>query len=360
MKEDRLNIYAKYLEGTAGKAELKLVREWLEDENIRMELKELEALWHAGAFISSEEKFNTSEGWKNLQQQISGVKGLTRFRKKYLMPLLKVAAIVLISFAVSFLLFEYLNDEKVQEMANVNIEVPLGSKSQMILPDGTKVWLNAGTKLSFPSQFDPEERMVNIEGEAFFQVQSDAERPFIVVASELRIKAVGTAFNVKSYPDEQTIEATLVEGKVLIERNISRPQRGGSIDLLPNQKVIYNKEDHQARKVNLVEKIEKALGNEAISSATKLKMSESIESTEENTSWKDNRLVFRSERFDDLARRMERWYNVSITIKTESLKRKSFNGVFEKESVEQALEALKLAARFDYTIKENHITITAN
>ena len=113
--------------------------------------------------------------------------------------------------------------------------VPHGSKTEMYLSDGTKVWLNAGTTLRYRTSYSKNKRDVFLDGEAYFDVKKDPEHPFIVHVGDIEVKAVGTSFNVKAYKNEKTVETTLVEGKVLVsKKNITEP-----IIMLPNQKLTF-------------------------------------------------------------------------------------------------------------------------
>lgn len=353
MRENIEMLYQKYLAGEASKEELKKLQGLIKDENNLNDLKENESLWTAGSILSNGQKFDKNEGWDGIKKHITN-KSSNRFSKIWI-PVLRIASVVIVTFFLSYYLFKINHQENKFQITNIDIKVPLGSKSQMVLPDGTQVWLNSGTHFVFPQEFDKKERLVKLEGEAYFIVTSNKKRPFVVEASDLRIKALGTTFNIKSYESDKYLETTLVEGKVIIEKNISKPQKTGRIVMSPSQKVIYNKQESKARKVNLVQESDTI--SRIIENTGKTLSNISSETIEENTSWKDNKLVFRSTNFMDLAETMERWYDVHIIIESEDLKSKTFNGIFEKESLEQALNALQLASQFDYTIDQDTIFI---
>jgi len=227
-----------------------------------------------------------------------------------------------------------------------------GVKSQLVLPDGTRVWLNSESKLIYNNAFKDSLREVELEGEAFFDVVKDAKHPFIVHTSGIDIKVLGTAFNVKSYPREATIEATLIRGLIEVVRK-NEPS-GTKVILQPHEKLIYNKlgntmntdGDGQARIVSATPDISISPVPRNLSDTA---MAE--------TSWIYNKLVFDGDTFKDLAVRMERWFNVQITFKNVRVANYRFRGVFEKENIEQALQALQLTAPFNYTINNNQVEI---
>jgi transmembrane sensor len=229
-----------------------------------------------------------------------------------------------------------------------------GSRTRSLLPDGTTVWLNAGSKLFIQNDFSGPTREVRLEGEAFFDVAKNAQRPFIVHASGIDIKVVGTAFNVKAYPQDKTVETTLLRGLVQVfDRQY--PARK-PIELKPNEKLVlgskaasYSAEVSESNKPAVIQ---------ALPRFTITRIDSTKEENERfETAWVYSRLEFRGDSFEDLALKMQRWYNVSIIFTDEKVKQLSFNGSFEKETVEQAFEALKEANSFTYQINKYEISV---
>jgi len=229
-----------------------------------------------------------------------------------------------------------------------------GARTKLLLPDGTQVWLNAGSKLNYSNAYNETLREVDLEGEAYFDVVKEAGRPFIVHASSLNIKALGTAFVVKSYPQDETIETTLLRGIIEVSRK-DLPD-GPKVILKPNEKLIFRKQletevhryarDTSAKSAKTIGKISVAAVSIAIPDSNKVE-----------TSWVYNRLVFDGDSFQELAKKMERWYNVKITIKNKDLLRYRFKGAFENETIQEALNALQLTAEFSYKINNNEIDL---
>jgi ferric-dicitrate binding protein FerR (iron transport regulator) len=228
-----------------------------------------------------------------------------------------------------------------------------GTKSKLILPDGTQVWLNSESKLSYNTNFNDSIREVNLEGEAFFDVVKDKHRPFVVKTSAISIRVLGTAFNVKSYQQDSTIEATLVRGLIEVQNN-NEPS-ASKIILKPNEKLVYNKTDSKPISSSGLNHATSGVPPQLISISSLPK--NIADSVRKETSWVYGKLVFDGDNFVTLAEKMERWYNVKIKIQNEALAKHRFVGVFENENVEDALKALKLITKFNYRIEENEIII---
>jgi ferric-dicitrate binding protein FerR (iron transport regulator) len=227
-----------------------------------------------------------------------------------------------------------------------------GTKSKLILPDGTQVWLNSESKLSYATNFNDSIREVTLEGEAYFDVVKDKNRPFIVKTSAISIRVLGTAFNVKSYNQDPTIETTLVRGLIEVQKN-NEPS-ASKIILRPNEKLVYNKPEalsaNQESGISIDNKQSQLIYISPISKYIP-------DSTRVETSWVYGRLIFDGDSFSQLAEKMGRWYNIKITIKNQHLATNRFGGVFENENVEEALKALQLIAMFKYTIHDSEIII---
>jgi len=244
-----------------------------------------------------------------------------------------------------------LNPQRVYELA---LAAPKGARKQLLLPDGSKVWLNGGSRLFYVTDFKGPTREVKLEGEAFFdvvhaQTAGGAKRPFIVHAGNIDIKVLGTAFNIKAYANEQVTTAVLYRGLIRVTKHEGE-KSFQPVLLYPNQKLVIPNE--------LIAEAPSAAGpREAIKI-------ESIDSTKAvaaraETAWMYNRLEFRGDDFVTLAHKMEQWYNINIHFTDEAVKTLRFNGSFEKETLPQALEALKLANPFSYKIGDNEILISS-
>ncbi len=273
-------------------------------------------------------------------------------REKIFIRVISYAAVLLIGIFLSlFIRNIFLKNDNLRESSFNEIYIPLGSKSKITLSDGTYVWLNAGSTLKYPGRFEESRRDIYLEGEAYFDVAHDENRPFYVNTSELHIKVLGTQFNVKSYPEDRTVETTLISGVIEIEARQSNKRQNKQLRLEPNQKATFMKSTSQLtlQNINHPDKLKpQPVG--------KIEVENQI-NTEIITSWKDNKLVFSRERFEDIVIRLERWYNVQIILEDESVKDYRYTGTFENETLEQALAALKIASPFEYTIDKNTVII---
>lgn len=226
------------------------------------------------------------------------------------------------------------------------VQTRAGSRTKLTLPDSSTVWLNAGSKISYGAGFGQSNREVTLSGEAYFDVKK-SKTPFVIHTSAIRITVLGTAFNVKSYPNEKTTETSLVRGKVEITVN-SRP--GEKFILEPNEKLVVANNIQEAPKSSPGKKEEPLI---VLRKITHLEDSSIVE-----TSWIDNKLVFMDESFAEVAAKMERWYNVEIKIADEKIAAARLTGTFENESVTQALKALQITTPFRFTQEQNRISIT--
>jgi ferric-dicitrate binding protein FerR (iron transport regulator) len=220
-----------------------------------------------------------------------------------------------------------------------------GSKTRVVLPDSSIVWLNAGSRLTYDEQFGRTNRTISLTGEAFFDVRK-SKVPFIIIATGVRIKVLGTAFNVRSYPNETTTETTLIRGEVEI-----------TLDKRPGELFVLKPKEKLTVSVVPPGKSEKGKGKQepiAVLSGLRLAADETVL----ETSWVENKLVFEDEPFERLAYSLERWYNVTIEFQHKQLGKERLSGSFTTETVQEALEALQLTTPFRYTIKGRQIIIS--
>ncbi len=274
----------------------------------------------------------------------------TRIRKWYW----AAAALIVITTGILGFgkLFTRGNGKTIAQNEVNEISTRKGSKSEIKLPDGSVVWLNAGSKLTYTKEYGQVIREVSLTGEGYFDVVKMKDKPFIIHTSNINIKVLGTVFNVKAYPEDKQTETSLIRGSIEVTIN-NRPS--DKIILSPNEKLVVQNElflKTEAKKNNLkytpptvsVNKLEYNLEDSAI-----------VE-----TQWVANKLVFDDLSFGEIVVMMERWYNVDIELHDKVLDQTRMTGNFEKESIDQALEALKLSVPlipFRYEQEGNKIII---
>ncbi len=225
-----------------------------------------------------------------------------------------------------------------------------GSRTKILLPDGSNVWLNSGSKLNYGKNFETGKREVYLSGEAFFDVVKNPLRPFIIHTAAIDVKVLGTRFNVKAYADDKTTETSLIRGsvEVYLKNNPSK-----KYVLKPDEKlVLLNEVLKEKIKPNKISTIA-VQPVVQIKALTYLKNSE----TDIETSWTKNILSFEDEEFAEVAKKMERWYDASFEFRNKQLEQQYLSGSFEKESLEQAMKALKFSTGFNFKIEGKKILI---
>lgn len=274
-------------------------------------------------------------------------------------PLRKWVAAAAITGIVFFAYRLLFNQSAVQvSTAENEIVAQKGTRSKLLLPDGTQVWLNADSKLNYSNAFNDTLREVVLEGEAYFDVVKDPRRPFIVHTSGINIRVLGTAFTVRSYPQDPTIEATLFRGAIEVEKR-NHPQ-SSRIQLKPNEKLVYNKSAENSYTLNQSD-FNKETAVTPVAKPESITISRipvlNADSNRAETSWMYGKLIFEGENFTQLAPKMERWFNIKMHVNDDRVATFRFTGVFTDENIGDALHALQLTAPFSYTIKENEIWI---
>jgi transmembrane sensor len=237
-------------------------------------------------------------------------------------------------------------------MALNEVTAATGARSFLLLPDGTRVWLNSESRIEYKSDFNDTIREVLLEGEAFFDVVKDKSRPFIVHTSDIDIRVLGTAFNVKSYPREDHIEATLIHG--LIEVTNKMEPTSPKVILRPHEKLVFTK--LAPPQSNDVVKSSSQVSEHRPFSITALRKNISDSALVE-TSWVYNKLIFDGESFREMAGKMERWYDVKIIFRSDNVAASTFHVAFTDETIEEALKALQLIQPFTYKKNGNEIEI---
>jgi ferric-dicitrate binding protein FerR (iron transport regulator) len=227
-----------------------------------------------------------------------------------------------------------------------------GTRTRLTLPDGSGVWLNAGSKLNYEKVGEGSTREVYLTGEAYFDIVRNPKRPFIIHTSAMDVKVLGTQFNVKAYPDDATVETSLIHGSVQV---FLKNEPGKSYLLKPNEKlVLYKSKPIEEIKVPGVQKPE--LFTPPKVAIQKLSYINGSELASE-TAWTHNMLSFTDESFEEVAQKMERWFNVEIEFRNERLKEVHLTGSFENETLQEAVEVLKFSTSFQFKIENNRLLI---
>ena len=352
------SLFIAYLEKTISPEKEKLLIEKLENNaELFRELYDYKKIWNSSEFIGKFSEIFVQDEWNRL---LSKVNKSSKTRKQsrgiilYWLP--RVAAVFLLGAIISFAITYQVFQPKTKNISFYEINTPAGAKSKITLPDGSNIWLNAGSSIKYSEQYGIKKREVFLTGEAFFEVNADRSKIFVVHTSELNIKAYGTEFNVKSYPEEGTIETTLIEGSIGVTRTRFNNKKDDEVILEPNQRVVYYRKNYKTKKPDNEEIAERVVPKKVDKPEQKLTylISKGIK-PEEFTSWKDGTLFITSETLEQLVIKLERKYDVKIHFQDENLKKLKFTGSLENETVEQVIEAIGIAAQIDYEIDEREI-----
>lgn len=210
-----------------------------------------------------------------------------------------------------------------------------GSRTKLILPDGTTVWLNASSKLTYGDDFLQKERRVQLDGEAFFEVVKNEGKPFIINTTVMDVRVLGTTLNVKSYPGEKKAEAVLIRGKIEVQVK-RRPQERYLLSSYEKLSIASSPGIHPQKELSI----------SSVAPAGK-------DSAIAETAWVDNALVFNGEPLSELAVRMERWFGLRITVTGTRLQSFRMTGAFKDDSPEEALKAISIITGCKYRIKDH-------
>jgi ferric-dicitrate binding protein FerR (iron transport regulator) len=366
-KTDNESLIAGFLTDSLSKDEMKKLTGWLdEDPSHRKEFVVLRSAWIMAGYETGVQSFDSRSGWLTVDRRIK--KGEKLWIKRF--APLWYAASLLICFALgttAALLVtrgEPVQSDTQAVAASTTIYAPLGAKSNITLPDGSSVWLNAGSTVSYSSGFGVENRDLQLTGEAFFDVKSDSLNPFNVHTSGITVKAFGTLFNVRAYPDDPTLVATLEKGRidVVIQSSSGGTTSSQTVQLKPKEQLVIRKtsktiEAEMPAPVRVQETIQATVPPEPVFEEMIIKPNVI---TELSTSWKDRHWIIRDEPLALFAENLERRYNLRISFASEELKRYNFSGTFENETVEQILTALSLAAPVNYKFDKNNVVLSLN
>jgi len=362
MPQDYINsLIISFLTNDISDGEMKELQQWTASDKANADYFNLcIESWMIAGHLDESKTFDAQSSWEDMKGRIRKIEDsdITVNRGKLVFKYFKMAASWLVFFLLGATTL-YLARRPVETMPRpVVIEVPLGAKSSIVLPDGSKVWLNAGTQLTYDENYGKKTRSLRLTGEAYFDVAHEKKHPFIVNASGLKIQALGTKFNVKAYPEEPSVMTILEEGKIDIE--IMENHEGTrNIILLPNEKFVYQKAsgefERTSGKASRVEKMPRA-----VKKAVAPGIVEKNVNTELYTSWKDKRWIIEGETLDKLSPMLERRFNVKIEFRNEILKHYSFTGTIEKETIEQIMNALKLTAPIDFELRKDSVILTVD
>lgn len=345
-------LIARCLSGEASAEEAAALQKMLDaDAVLASEFAALQAHWWAlGHHAQARQQ-------QALQQLLSKLHNApeaaeTRPPLRHLRPYMAIAASTIVLLGLALLGYRFYHTESGPQKAATAAVLPqmmhteAGSRLRRQLPDGSVVWLNAGSTLRYDSlQFlKGAQRLVTLTGEAFFEVVKNAQKPFVVRAGELNVQVLGTSFNVTAYAGDAQATTTLVTGQVKL---YYQQQQHKAITLVPHQKISL------PQRLPAPQALAQVLSTAQIQKVEENQLQDQLS----ETAWLYNRLVFENETLGSLAPRLERWYNVQIQLSDAAVAQLPFSGSFETETIEQALQAMQQASPFTYHIQGQQVTI---
>ncbi len=361
MNEEKI---IQYLKGELNPQESKDLCDWIQYDEANFEsFKQLKQAWALSNAMKESGTVDERDyhifRLRNLSddEEETGKRKLSPFQW-----ILRVASVFLMIVGVYQLITLILPKNISGDEMFTEIVTKAGEKTKVVLADSSVIWVNSCTKLRYPVDLKQSKINFYLDGEAFFDLKKIPNRKITVHASSININVMGTAFNLKSYVNDNTIETTLVRGKIAIETSSDKGSTCKPVLLLPNQSATYFKDHHLINVYEFKEKrVQKSktideLKNIADQDQSNLIVEESINPMSQ-IYWKEGKLIFEKETFESLAKKMERWYNVKINIESEKLRKARFSGTFDKESIDQAIKALSYPVPFSYLIIKDSVVI---
>lgn len=341
-------MIVRYLDDTMDEIDSKILEEWLEEssENSKM-LHSVSQIWKASEDRSRDaliQELNLEKDWDRIACRIGHpgaekrsartlkFKRLRR-RQQIFSNILKVAALILVAVTSGYLTLQYapVVDDQVQEPVFNEISTRAGERANVDLGDGSRVTLNSASKLIMPESFSRHAREVELQGQAYFDVESDKNRPFYIHTQTGTVQVVGTAFDVRSYSEESEFKVAVREGTVEINHVED-----------PDNKLIVN-EGYKG----------------SITVADSRMKLEWVEDPDRYFGWLDGRLIFREEKLADVFKQIERWYDVQIEVEESEneILKKQFSADLKTRSVREVMDVIQEVMEIEYRIENDRILV---
>jgi ferric-dicitrate binding protein FerR (iron transport regulator) len=265
--------------------------------------------------------------------------GLTSLKTSSFATIFRRVAAILIIPMISLVVYQYFSNKQIQTPVIVALDeysesiiqyvVNPGVKGKVVLPDGSTVWLNSSSSLIVPAVFDDHARIVKLNGEAFFDVHSDEDRPMYVKTNKnITVKVTGTQFNISTYTNDGAFRLHLISGNVQLVNESSNEE----LNVLPNQEIFVRSAEQQFRQAGNPNK-------------------------HLNTAWKEGYLVFDGTQISEVIRKMERWYGVNIEVHSTAILNEKFTAEFKSESLTQVLDLLNKTSGIKYVITDDGVIL---
>lgn len=312
-------LLIRFLNHQCSVIDLKQIDEWIATDKANADwLFEMERIWSLKDEMRFSDKCEIEKAYKEF---LSGFKKQNHhYLKRVTLTSLKYAAAILLIGLLSINLYQ-LNKKEITLTTNT-VEVPRGQRVTLTLSDGTKVWLNSKSIFTYPVDFLADNRIVQLDGEGYFEVARNEKSPFIVHSSSLNVKVLGTKFNLKAYDEEASV--TLAEGRVKVSTEDNKEE----VILRPNEQAVYVKDKGRLEVLNV--------------------------EAGDNIAWKGGTIVFREDPVSVVLKTLSRHYSVDFDVKRPDIKDIEITMKFTDEPLELVLEYIRLATGITYKIKKSN------
>jgi len=327
-KEECIEIFERYIQNRTNQDEVTRLSLWIKT-NQKI------SSWLEQQIISSPSIIDSEVQTRMLRciEDELDLKDKTDYEKKnqtrfHLNKWMRVAAMFILPLLTAAAVYFYMpRDESVPTQLVVAVE--RGQKANITLPDGSKVWLNSQSKLTYSTNYNIKKRELQLDGEAYFEVAHNPNKPFIVQSNDISVEALGTAFGVKAYNEDKLISSILMKGKVLV----TTPD--GVTILTPNERIMYDKTTHK-------------------------KVQSTVTNATDFTGWIHNELRFEDESLGDIAKTIQRTYNVEVLFASGVLKNQRYTGTINNNSLESVLNIISLTSPISFKINNQQVTLSEN
>lgn len=327
-------LIATYLSQGLEAEKLSELENWLKasPEN-QKHFQQMREIWFSTISANEKERYNKEDAYSRFLNRTRQIPQKEKTVKKpSLHKFFYGAAAVALLCLISFASYRTGTEQVKKQFAEMVVEAPLGSKTRLYLPDGTLVWLNAGSTITYSQGFGVEERKLKLSGEGYFEVTRNKQLPFEITTKELQLKVLGTKFNFRNYPEDEEVSVSLLEGKVCLRNYL---KNDALCYLEPDQKAILNKKNG--------------------------KLMVSASEARYTAEWTNGFLFFDEELLPDIIKELERSYNVKIYIEDESLKTFRFYGNFvrKEQTIQEILEMLASTGKLKYRIEGKTVRLSS-
>ena len=318
-------LIGSYLSDTSTEAERKIIENWINDsEENKVHFEELATVWEQTGTSRSSFTGNAEAAWENIELGIAphakprpltkGVKVRNLDIRQGIYTLLKVASVLALVFG-AYMWKNGPNDVE-RFAALTEVVTAKGERLELILNDGTRVWLNADSKLQYPNVFSDGERDISLIGEAYFDVAKDSLKPFTVQAEGVVVTVLGTSFNVKAYSEDENVAVTVATGRVSVSVKNASDHGLGRMVLTPGEEAHYIKRDAVVKK--------------------------GVPTSVAWTAWKEQKIVFEQTSMADVVLILERWYNIEVHIEDEMIHDCHLTAEFSNENLQDVMKVIEM------------------